>query len=98
MVDNMVKRSRGFFSKGTKIMKMKKRLTINEFVKPFKLGDRIEIAITHYFNGVPHPRYNGRNGEIVGKQGRAYLVKIRDGKSKKILIVNPVHITKVQHK
>lgn len=90
----MVKRSKGFFSKGTKSTKSKKKLTTNEFVKPFNVGDKVVITIKQYFKGVPHPRYNGRHGEIVKKQGKSYIVKIKDGRAVKTLIVNPVHITK----
>lgn len=90
----MVKRSKGFFSKGTKSTKMRKKLTVNEFVKPFAKGDKVVVTIKPYFKGIPHPRYNGRGGEVVGKRGDAYIVKIRDGRAEKTLIVNPVHITK----
>lgn len=88
----MVKRSKGFFSKGTKSTMWRKKLTVNDFVSPFDKGDQVVIKITSYFKGVPHPRYNGRGGEIVGKQGDSYLVKIRDGRAQKTLIINPVHI------
>lgn len=90
----MVKRSKGFFSKGTKATKMKKKLTVNEFVKPFGVGDKVVIAIKPHLGGIPHPRYNGRGGEIAKRQGNCYAVKIRDGGAEKMLIVNPVHITR----
>lgn len=92
----MVKRSKGFFSKGTKSTKMKKKLTVNQFVKPFKAGDKVVITIKSYFRGLPHPRYNGRGGEVISKQGGSYIVRIRDGNSEKDLILNPVHITKAK--
>ncbi|MEW6528615.1 MAG: 50S ribosomal protein L21e [Candidatus Micrarchaeota archaeon] len=91
----MVKRSKGFFSKRTKSTKMKKKITVNEFVKPFTNGETVILKITSYFKGIPHPRYNGRCGEIIGKQGSSYLIKITDGQAKKVLAVNPAHIIKV---
>lgn len=91
----MVKRSKGFFSKGTKTVRMKKKITVNEFVKPFEKGETVKIIINSCLNGVPHRRYNGRGGEIMKKQGRSYVIKIKDGKSEKILIVNPVHIRRL---
>lgn len=92
----MVKRSKGFLSKGTKATKMRKKLTANDFVKPFKPGERVIIGIGPYFRGLPHPRYNGRSGEIVKKQGGSYIVRIRDGRMKKTLIVSPVHIARAK--
>ncbi len=94
----MVKRSKGFFSKGTKSTRMRKKITVNEFVKSFAKGETVAIKINSYFKGVPHPRYNGRGGKIIRKQGNSYLVKIKDGKTQKTLIVNPVHIIKIENK
>jgi len=75
---------------------MRKKLTANDFVKPFKPGDKVVITIKPYFKGLPHPRYNGRGAEVVRKQGDAYIIAITDGNAKKTLIVSPVHITKVK--
>ncbi len=75
---------------------MQKKLTINEFVRPFHAGDKIVITIKPYFKGLPHPRYNGRGGEVVKKQGNSYVVRIRDGNAEKTLILNPVHITRAK--
>lgn len=91
----MVKRSKGFFSKGTKSTRMRKKLTVNEFVKPFSPGDAVAIKIAPYFRGVPHPRYNGSSGKIVKKQGRAYIVRVRAGKAMKTLIISPAHIKRL---
>ncbi|MFA5077452.1 MAG: 50S ribosomal protein L21e [Candidatus Micrarchaeia archaeon] len=90
----MVKRSRGFFSKGTKSTKKKRTLTANDFVKPFRPGERIVISIGPYFKGLPHPRYNGISGEVVKKQGTAYIVRITDGGLVKTLVLSPVHMMK----
>ncbi|MFN7088510.1 MAG: 50S ribosomal protein L21e [Candidatus Paceibacteria bacterium] len=90
----MAKRSKGFFSKGTKAMKMKRKLTVNDKVKQFSKNDRVIIAISPYYRGVPHPRYNSLGGEIIKKQGNSYVVQINDGNARKELIVNPVHIKK----
>ncbi|MBU0586330.1 50S ribosomal protein L21e [Candidatus Micrarchaeota archaeon] len=91
----MVKRSKGTSSKGTKATKMKKKITMNEFVKPFKEGEKVAITIKPYFRGLPHSRYNGRSGIVMKKQGNAYLVKVVDGNAKKLLTVSPVHITRL---
>ncbi len=92
----MVKRSRGFFSKGTKTTRMKKRITVNEFVKSFEKGDDVTIVINSSLKGVPHRRYHAKGGKIVKKQGNSYVIKLRDGKSEKTLIVNPVHIKRIE--
>ncbi|MDD5337509.1 MAG: 50S ribosomal protein L21e [Candidatus ainarchaeum sp.] len=91
----MVKRSKGFLSKGTKSTRKKRTLTANDFVKPFKPGEHVVISIGPYFKGLPHPRYNGVGGQVLRKQGTAYIVRIKDGGLEKTLVVSPVHMLKL---
>jgi ribosomal protein L21E len=90
----MVKRSKGFMSKGTKSTKARKKITVNEFVRPFAVGEKVIVSIRQYFRGLPHPRYNGQMGEVILKRGACYVVRINDGNAKKELILNPVHMKK----
>jgi len=69
-------------------------LTINELVKSFKEGETVVIDLKVRFSGMPHPRYRGRHGIILGKQGNAYKVQIHDGNAVKMLIIPPVHLKK----
>jgi large subunit ribosomal protein L21e len=39
-----------------------------------------------------HPRFNGHTGEVVGRQGSAFKVKITDGGKKKVLISVAAHL------
>ena len=41
---------------------------------------------------MPHPRFQGRTGVVVGQRGRAYIVQIRDGGKIKTLFVRPEHL------
>jgi large subunit ribosomal protein L21e len=43
--------------------------------------------------GMPHPRFHGRTGEVVGKRGRAFVLKVTDGDAKKTVIALPEHLT-----
>lgn len=86
-----MKRSRGLLSGGTRKLRKKKRTTISEIVKEFKIGDKVVIE-TKVGPGMPHPRYKGRYGVIVGARGKAYVVEVTDGSSKKKLIASPVQL------
>lgn len=88
----MVKRSKGTFSTYTRKLKAKKKIGIVGIYKQFKEGDRVVINIKPGHPGMPHPRYRGRHGVIVGKQGESYVVEVRDGNSVKRLISRPVHL------
>ncbi len=89
-----MKRSHGkMVGKTRTIGRHKKRLTINDIIKQFNEGDRVIIDIqSNYHSGMPHPRFQGRFGVVVGKQGSSYIVEIKDGRKMKKLIVAPAHL------
>lgn len=91
----MVKRSHGTFSSYTRKLKSKKKLGVTQIFRQFADGDRVVISLKPGHPGMPHPRYRGRHGVVVGKQGSSYLVEVRDGNAKKVLISKPMHLEKV---
>ncbi|NPB02455.1 MAG: 50S ribosomal protein L21e [Methanopyri archaeon] len=93
----MVRRSKGFRSRTRK--KLRKRVRergmqpLGRMMQEFEKGQKVHIVIDpSVHKGMPHPRFHGRTGEVVGKQGRAYIVKVRDGGKYKHLIVRPEHL------
>ena len=72
------------------------KISIRKYLQVFKIGDRVylksEPAIQH---GMYFPRFHGKHGVVIGKQGKCYRIRIKDGKKEKALIIHPVHIEKV---
>jgi len=95
----MVRKSSGFHRKARhKLRKWRGTppVTIPRMLQTFNVGDRVVVDIhPSVQRGRPHPRFNGRVGVVVGRQGWAYRVKIRDGNAEKILISLPIHLKKV---
>ncbi|ABU81960.1 50S ribosomal protein L21e [Ignicoccus hospitalis] len=59
----------------------------------YKPGDKVIIDPNPaIWSGLPHRRFCGKVGEVVGKRGKAYLVKVRDGDVYKTIIVRPEHL------
>jgi large subunit ribosomal protein L21e len=87
----MVKRSRGFLSGRTRQLKSGRKLTVSDQVREYEVGSKVVIALKPLRN-VPAPRYHGRSGRIVEKQGDAYVVVVKDGKAEKKLILSAVHL------
>ncbi len=59
----------------------------------YKVGDKVVIKPNPaIWAGMPHRRFCGKVGEIVGKRGKSYLVKVRIGDSYKTIIVRPEHL------
>ncbi|MEM3505646.1 MAG: 50S ribosomal protein L21e [Archaeoglobaceae archaeon] len=92
-------KSHGFrFKSGRKLKKKvrEKGLKLRKFLQEFSMGQRVVIDIESASQkGMPHPRYHGRSGVVVGQRGRAYLVQIRDGSKIKTLISRPEHLRAV---
>ncbi|MCD6549295.1 50S ribosomal protein L21e [Candidatus Micrarchaeota archaeon] len=91
-----MKMSKGKLARRSRLIgrfKHKRRLTVNDLIKDFKIGDSVIIDIkSNYHKGMPHPRYRGRRGVVIDHQGKACVVKVRDGGKYKTLIVSPVHL------
>ncbi|MCX6778277.1 MAG: 50S ribosomal protein L21e [Candidatus Micrarchaeota archaeon] len=90
----MVKRSLGQLSKRTRLLRRKTRtkLSVGRIMREFNEGDRVSLDYVANQRGMPHPRYRGRSGVIVGKRGKAYIVEIRDMTAVKHLVVPGVHL------
>lgn len=50
----------------------------------------------NYISTAPHRRYQGKTGVVIGKRGRAYLIKIQVGGKEKIIITTKDHIKPAQ--
>lgn len=95
----MTKRIGGFRRKTkhklSKSSREKGKLSLRNYFQAFKTGDRVYLvgeASVH--EGMYFPRFYGRAGKVVGKQGNCYYVEIHDGSIAKKLIVHPIHLKK----
>lgn len=89
----MVKRSLGKMSKRTRTLGASaKKLTPARLVKKYVVGDMVAITPNPRYDGMPHPRYRGKTGQIIKLRGNAYEVQIRDGNAIKMLIASSMHL------
>jgi large subunit ribosomal protein L21e len=62
-------------------------------IAEFEDGQKVHLKLDPSVpEGRFHPRFNGHTGEVIGKQGAAYKVRITDGDTDKTLIVKPAHL------
>jgi len=91
-----MKRSLGKMSKRSRLLRKRiseRRLGVPRLVKTFEIGQA--VCIDHksgYFSGMPHPRYRGKRGVVVGRRGNAYLIEVKVYNAVKELIVPAVHL------
>jgi len=74
------------------------KISIRRYLQKFKENDIVSINIDPRYQKIPHPRFQGKTGRVVGKQGRAYYISILDGKKEKKILVTPEHLTSLSQK
>lgn len=91
----MAKASKGRMSRKSRILgrkSTKRDVTVVDQLKTLEIGTKVQLVPNAKFEDFPHPRYAGRVGVIVGKQGDAYIVEVQDGSIKKKFITSAVHL------
>lgn len=96
----MVKSSKGIRRRTRglkKSVREKGMVPITRFLQRFEIGERACIVIDpSVHDAQPHPKFQGRTGEITGTCGKAYILKIKDGKKSKSIIAGAVHLRRVK--
>ena len=73
------------------------KVNINKILSRFKNGDRVRIIQEPAVQGgMPHPRFKNLVGDVVGKQGDAYMVEISDLGRKKTVVSYAIHLRKAK--
>lgn len=94
----MVKAPRGFRHRTRKLLRKNIREkgavpSLSLLMIKYKPGDKVHIVINPAIHkGMPHRRYHGKTGEIIGKRGKAYIVRVYLGDKEKTLFIRPEHL------
>jgi large subunit ribosomal protein L21e len=75
--------------------RMKGKVSIRATLQKFEDDDKVTIKINSACQNIPHPRFQGRTGKVVGIQGRAYYIEIFDGDKMKKVLVTPEHLRRM---
>jgi large subunit ribosomal protein L21e len=71
--------------------------TVNKLVQKFEENDTVQVVIdSSQHGGLPHRRFHGISGKIIGKRGSAYEVSLKKGNKKAIVVTTPAHIKKLE--
>lgn len=95
----MVKPPKGLRHRTRKVFRKKVRERggvppLSKLLIDYKVGDTVHIKVNpSIVKGMPHRRYHGKTGRIIGRRGRSYIVELKVGSKKKTLIVRPEHLT-----
>lgn len=92
-----MKRSKGTRQGTRSILRKSKsqrsRVNIAQVMHRYEEGDRVAITLDGaQQGGMPHRRFQGRSGTIVGRQGVAWVVAFKDGNMEKTVVARPEHL------
>ena len=95
----MAQRIGGFRRKTRKKLRKnirnKGKISIRRYFQTFKKGDTVYlVAESSIQKGMYLPRFHGKAGKILSKQGNCYYVQIKDQNKIKPILVHPVHLKK----
>ena len=93
----MVQKSHGTRHKTRNKLRQKagERPAITKFLQKFKMGQKVVIVLeASSQKGMPHSRFKGTTGIVVGARGKSFVVEIRDGGKKKTVISRPEHLAR----
>ncbi|MEM0015399.1 MAG: 50S ribosomal protein L21e [Zestosphaera sp.] len=94
----MVRTSHGYRHRTRKLLRKNVRERgaippLSQVLKEYKVGDKVYITPNPAIHdALPHRRYIGKVGVVIGKRGRAYIVELHLGDKRKTLITYPEHL------
>jgi len=83
---------------GKKPIRTRGKLQLSRLFQRFKEGDKVAVIEERSRNINFPKRLQGRTGTISGRQGRSYLVKVKDQEKMKTFLIDPIHLKKLKAK
>ena len=66
---------------------------VTSVIQKFEIGEKVHIVCNSSIQkGMPHHRFHGKTGTVIGQRGRAWMLEVSDGNSEKIVIARPQHL------
>jgi len=79
-----------------KPLRKKGKVSHRKYFQQLEVGQKVKLAAEPaHQKGMYYPRFHGMVGVVKSKSGECYNVAIKDHNKEKVLIVHPVHLTKV---
>lgn len=71
------------------------RFRIANSLQDFKPGSKVRVKLNpNVHKGMPHPKFQGTLGRILGKKGRSFILEVKNGNKFKRIISKPEHLVK----
>jgi len=68
-------------------------MPVTSVIQHFEIGQKVHVVCEPSIqNGMPHRRFHGKTGTVLGQRGRAWVLSINDGNMEKVIIARPQHL------
>lgn len=91
-----MKTSKGKMHNSRLKLKKEGKDPVNRYLRTFETGDKVKIDMDSS-SKFPHPRFHRRVGTIVKKQGKSYMVKVKDKNAVKHVVLRPEHLKVIKN-
>jgi len=97
-----MRHSKGYRSRCRKLLRKRPRERgrggIGYLLHEYEVGQKVQIDIRPgpSISTAPHRRYQGKVGTIIEKRGRAYVIEVPVGSSRKVIITTKEHIKPIK--
>ncbi|MCT8336872.1 50S ribosomal protein L21e [Methanoculleus sp. Afa-1] len=66
---------------------------VTSVIQNYEIGQKVHVVVEPSVQkGMPHRRFHGKTGTVIGQRGRAWVVEVSDGDSVKQVIARPQHL------
>ena len=79
-----------------KRIREKRRTNLSQYFQELREGDKVTLVRNLSFKAAFSKRMHGKTGTIVGKRGKAYIVRLLNGKMYKTFTIKPIHLKKLK--
>lgn len=79
-----------------KSIRTRGKLQLSKYFQNLKQGDLVSVNIERSERVDFPKRLQGRTGKVVGRRGRANIVKIKDQTKEKEFIIKSIHLKKIK--
>jgi large subunit ribosomal protein L21e len=72
------------------------KVSIRKYFQELKAGTSVCFKADPAFQkGMYFPRFHGKTGKVIGKEGSCYKVEFKDGKKQKTVVAHPIHLKRI---
>ncbi|NCN52110.1 50S ribosomal protein L21e [archaeon] len=78
-----------------KNIRLRGKISLSRYFQKFKENDSVAVKREISVGASFPKRLQGRTGVVIGKKGKAYIVKLKDQSKEKEFLINAIHLKKI---